>query len=109
MDLLADAAGRRVQSFVRRRGLVERTSFQRMMKCIDEEANPVKRAQAWRKRRRAGERYTELRRLCVGAVSISILSPWGHAPAHGLALQLRHASALCAIIEYSSRAIRKSP
>jgi len=46
---------------------------------------------------------------CVDAVSTSILSPCGHPPAHGLALQLRHAWALCATIAYSSRAIRKSP
>jgi hypothetical protein len=49
------------------------------------------------------------KRRCVGAVSESILSPCGQAPAQGLAVQLRHAWALPTIIEYSSRAIRRSP
>jgi hypothetical protein len=35
------------------------------------------------------ERYTELRRRCVGAVSASIFSPCGHASAHGATERLR--------------------
>ena len=44
----------------------------------------------------------------VGAVNISISSPYGQAPAHGLAVQLRHAAALPSSIAYSLCAMRMS-